>query len=277
MRIDFKDASGSVVLSFNEDYLSADANAPSGYSCLGVSGGDGGMLVGSASDVVYYSSSLSRNFNGCGYVSYTTNSPATDASYTPNSATPNWDYRVVYDVWVLRSALPQGWTVSIPYVHASPSKMASTYTVTAAACPPLECVGEGCTSGGVCVGAGCDGSSPDGGSVDGGTCVGEGCATGGACVGSGCDTSGGGDGSGGDSGGGTPGCVGENCTTSGACVGLLCDGGPTTICVGEGCQGNPGLGDGGESWCSPVGETCTDDSACCTARCLGGTCAEGVR
>ena len=195
---DFKNASGDVVLSFNMDYCSADANAPSGFACLGVSGGDGGMLIGSASDIVYYNTSLGRDLNACGYGSYTTNSPATDANYDANPATPNWDYRVVYDVWVSKAALPSGWSVSIPYVHASPSKMASTYTVTAAPCPPLNCVGEGCTKGGECVGDECDGGFA--------ICTGEGCDAGGQCVGLLCD-------------GGSPTqCLGEGCNSGGNSV-----------------------------------------------------------
>ncbi|HXX66580.1 MAG TPA: hypothetical protein VEK07_05340 [Polyangiaceae bacterium] len=108
------------------------------------------------------------------------------------------DFRnyVVYDVWVLKSALPSsGWSVSIPYVHASPSKMASTYTVVPAPCPPLRCEGEGCSSGGECAGADCQDNQPDG----------------------------------------FGGCAGEGCAGGGQCVGLLCDGGTSAQCVGEGC------------------------------------------
>lgn len=243
---DFEDASGDIVLSFNLDYCSADTNSPSGYACLGVSGGDGGMLVGNASDVVYYNSSLARDLTSCGYSSYTTNSPATDADYTPNPAAPNWDYRVVYDVWVAKSALPSGWTVSIPYVHASPSKMSSTYTVKSAPCPPLGCVGERCQTGGGCVGAGCDGGS--------GGCVGEGCQDGGGSW----------DGATADGA-----CVGEGCGGGSACVGLLCDSGSSTTCIGEGCSDG---GSPGGSWCTPSYYVCTDDSACCSGACLEGLC-----
>jgi hypothetical protein len=264
---DFEDASGNVVLSFNLDYCSADANSPSGYACLGVSGGDGGMLIGSASDVVYYNSSLARDLTACGYSSYTTNSPATDASYTPNPATPNWDYRVVYDVWVAKSALPSGWSVSIPYVHASPSKMSSTYTVKAGPCPKLACVGEKCQNGGGCVGSACDSGTP-------GQCTGEGCQDGGStwgdsgtpgqCTGEGCQDGGG------TWGGGDAACTGEGCSSSGQCVGLLCDSGSPTTCIGEGCQDGGGT-PGGGSWCTPSGYVCTDSSACCS-----GVCVEGV-
>jgi hypothetical protein len=229
---DFKNASGDIVLSFNEDYCSSDANAPSGFACLGVAGGDGGMLVGSASSIVYYDSSFSRDLNACGYGSYTTNSPATDANYTPNPATPDWDYRVVYDVWVLKSVLPSGWTVSIPYVHASPSKMASTYTVTSAPCPPLGCAGEGCSGGGTCAGSSCEAGTPPFGS-----CTGEGCADAGQCVGLLCD-------------GGSP----------VQCVGELCNGGGGLA------------GDGGGNWCSQDGAVCTASAACCSGLCSQGYC-----
>lgn len=237
VEFDFSNSSGTVVLSFNEDYASSDANSPSGFACLGVAGGDGGMLVGSASDIVYYDSSLARDLNGCGYGSYTTNSPATDANYTPNPAAPNWDYRVVYDVWVLKSALPAGWTVSIPYVHASPSKMASTYTVKSAPCPPLGCVGEGCGGGGSCAGESCEAGSPPFGG-----CSGEGCADAGQCVGLLCT--------------GSPPEV---------CVGELCNGGGGLA------------GDGGGNWCSPQGAVCTDDAACCSGTCYDGYCGVNTR
>ncbi len=258
VEFDFRNSAGAIVLSFNLDYCSSDANSPSGFACLGVSGGDGGMLVGSASSVVYYNSSLARDLTACGYSSYTTNSPATDASYTPNPAAPNWDFRVVYDVWVLKSALPSGWSVSVPYVHASPSKLSDTYTVTSGPCPPLGCVGEGCTTGSGCIGAYCDGGTNRYG--DGG-CVGEGCTSGGGCVGLLCDS------------GPPTECVGEGCTSSGGCVGQYCDSAaPPTQCIGEACS------DGGHSsWCTLSGAACTDNSACCSNVCTTeGICQDGT-
>ncbi len=155
---DLADATGAEVLSFDLDYISADSAAPSGYATLGVSGGDGMILSGSASDIAFASTSLDRDLNACGYGSYTTNSPATDADYTPNPATPDWDYRVVYDVWVKESAFPAGFgTATIPYVHASPAKLGATLPVTPGPCPPpFDCDGSGECSTGVCVGEGCD-------------------------------------------------------------------------------------------------------------------------
>ena len=167
---DLSDATGATALSFDLDYISSDASALSGYATLGVGGGDGKMLSGDASAIAYASTSLDRDLNACGYSSYTTDSPATDSSYTPNAATPDWDYRVVYDVWVKASAFAGGFgAATIPYVHASPAKLSATLPVTPGPCPPPF---------GSCDGGSCDGVSP---------CVGEGCPDDGVCVGEGCD------------------------------------------------------------------------------------------
>jgi hypothetical protein len=104
-----------------------------------VSGGEGKLLLGAATDVVAYSTSLDRDLNTCGYHDYLVDSPATDAQYTPNPVTPDWDYRVVYDVWVKRSAFGSAdfGSAVVDYVHASPSKAASpSVTVVPGACPP---------------------------------------------------------------------------------------------------------------------------------------------
>jgi hypothetical protein len=167
---DLSDATGATALSFDLDYISSDASALSGYATLGVGGGDGKMLSGDASAIAYASTSLDRDLNACGYSSYTTDSPATDSTYTPNAATPDWDYRVVYDVWVKASAFAGGFgAATIPYVHASPAKLSATLPVTPGPCPPPF---------GGCDGGSCDGVTP---------CEGEGCPDDGVCVGEGCD------------------------------------------------------------------------------------------
>lgn len=133
------DANGSVPLKFKADYLSEDANALSGYSSLGVWGGEGKMLTGSAEEVVAVSTSLDRNLNRCGYEDYLVDSPATDANFSANPSAPKWDYRVVYDVWVKRSAFgsPGFGRASVEFVHASPSKAGkSTIEVVTRDCPP---------------------------------------------------------------------------------------------------------------------------------------------
>jgi hypothetical protein len=133
------DAAGALVLHFKADYISATQSIPATYESLGVSGGDGKMISGSASDIVAVSTSLARNLNECGLGSYTVSSPATDANYTPNPAAPDWDYRVVYDVWVKADAFgSDGFGEAVvDFVHASPSKADSpTVTVTRKTCPP---------------------------------------------------------------------------------------------------------------------------------------------
>jgi hypothetical protein len=116
-------ATGTKSMEFKIDYLSSSSAVSSGYKSLGVTGGDGGMLVGNASDVLSAVTSLDRNFNTFGYV-LTTNSPATNSSYTPNSTYPNWIYEVWYEVTVNKSVFG---TAGFGYpaitdVHASPSK-----------------------------------------------------------------------------------------------------------------------------------------------------------
>jgi hypothetical protein len=153
------DGAGTKVMDFNVDYISADPSKPCGYGTLGVSGGDGGMLLGDPSHILAASTSLDRNLNGCGYCSYTVDSPATDDSYTPNPATPNWDYRVVYEVWIDPAAFgPAGFgSALVEFVHASPAKADSdTVYVKSGPCPPdwdvpycpPHLIGEGTACGG---------------------------------------------------------------------------------------------------------------------------------
>jgi hypothetical protein len=132
------DGSGALALHFKLDYISEDASSACGYHNLGVTGGEGKMIVGSASSVLATSTSLDRDLNGCGYC-YTVDSPATDENYTPNPATPKWDYRVVYEAWLDPAAFgAAGFGEAIvESVHASPSKLDSnTVEVVKKPCPP---------------------------------------------------------------------------------------------------------------------------------------------
>ena len=119
--------SNSRVMEFKLDYLSASSSVPSGYKTLGVTGGDGGMITGSASNVVGARTSLSENFNTYGY-KLTSNSPATDFAYTPNANYPNWIFDVWYEVTV--KAAPFGASgfgqPKIAGINASPSKIGAT-------------------------------------------------------------------------------------------------------------------------------------------------------
>jgi len=132
------DGKGNSVLDFDVDYVSEKPDAPCGYGTLGVSGGEGKMLMGDASAVVAVATSIDRNLNGCGYC-LTTDSPVSDDNFAIDPSAPNWDYRVIYEVWIdfsIFKGLGFGGAY-IPQVHASPS-MASTNTidVNPAPCPP---------------------------------------------------------------------------------------------------------------------------------------------
>jgi hypothetical protein len=146
------DGTPTLVSMFDLDYITANATSSCLYGALGVSGGEGKMLVGDAKYILGSTTSLNRNLNGCGYCKSsacggdcTIDSPATDAKYTPNPAAPNWDFRVVYEVWVDAAVFGgKGFAgASISFVHASPSK-ASTNTVTVV---PRPCGGGGCPPG----------------------------------------------------------------------------------------------------------------------------------
>jgi hypothetical protein len=145
---------GELAAQFKLDYVSVDASAPSGYASLGVLGGDGKMIKGDPKWIVRWMTSIDRNLNERGYTSYVVDSPETDADYTPNAATPNWDYRVVYEVWIDNAAFGSSGFggALIEHVHASPSKAASdTLLVKPGDCPcqrdggcgdiPKECGG----------------------------------------------------------------------------------------------------------------------------------------
>src|SRR5678815_328106 len=124
------------VINFNLDYISAvpvSADYPCGYASLGATGGDGSVTLGDPSYILAATTSLTRNLNGCGYctsdacapsTSCTLDSPTTDANYTPNPLTPNWDYRQLYEVWIDADAFGTAGfgQAYMTYVHASPNK-----------------------------------------------------------------------------------------------------------------------------------------------------------
>lgn len=136
------DENGETILQFKLDYLTEDASAPSGYASLGVQGGEGEVLVGNPAWIVGHMTSIDRNLNERGYGSYTTDSPATDADYTPNPDAPEWDYRVVYEAWIDVEAFGEAGfgKATIEFVHASPAKSDNdTIEVEPDECPPDEC------------------------------------------------------------------------------------------------------------------------------------------
>jgi hypothetical protein len=122
----FTDSTGKVVLDFFSDYISqttSNATYPSGYASLGPNGGDGKMVTGAASNVLFYTSTLADNLNSGlngGFPSpYTVNSP------TPESSFPNWDYVDGYTVIVSSNAFGAAGFggVTVPTQHNSPAKV----------------------------------------------------------------------------------------------------------------------------------------------------------
>lgn len=169
------DADGDVVFDLSLDFLSEDPEAPCGYSSLGVAGGEGEIRVGEESAILAWTSSMDDNLNARGYCDgYLVDSPATDADCTPNAEAPDWDFRVVYEIWVRRDAFdPDGFGSSyMSFVHASPSKAAeNTLDVAPETCPCVEDIDTGeCEGGppGECV----PGDCPEGQYCDEGTCTG---------------------------------------------------------------------------------------------------------
>jgi hypothetical protein len=136
--IELLDADGELAMEFWLDYLSASDTAASGYAALGVDGGEGRVSVGDPAWILASTTSMDRNLNACGLSSFTTNSPETDADYTPNPAASDWDYRVSYEAWISVQAFGDvGFgSASIELVHASPSKHGgNSLNVVPAPCP----------------------------------------------------------------------------------------------------------------------------------------------
>jgi hypothetical protein len=125
------DTSGVKKLEFAMDYISASATpGQGGYDTLGVTGGDGSMILGAASNIVDVDTSLAVNFRDPVMTpKLTVNSPATNASYAPPAAPyTNWIFEVYYDVTFKTDLFggPSGFgAVKVAGVHASPSKTGS--------------------------------------------------------------------------------------------------------------------------------------------------------
>jgi hypothetical protein len=133
------DSDGGVAVQFRIDYISESDGAASGFASLGVSGGEGELIIGEPEWVLAATTSLARNLNACGLDAFTESSPLTDELYTPDPSATDWDFRVAYEVWVSTEAFGAAGFGSalIENVHASPSKLASnTVDVEPAPCPP---------------------------------------------------------------------------------------------------------------------------------------------
>jgi len=116
------DGAGKVQLSFNIDYLTAQSTAPSGYASLGVNGGDGKMIVGTATGISA-TTSLAMNLNGqnipglfnashvqqFGSVNLFVDSPPTDPAHTTyvisDPTLAGWDFADTYYVTISAAKL----------------------------------------------------------------------------------------------------------------------------------------------------------------------------
>ncbi len=140
LRLALYDGNGTKKMDFTMDYLSASASTVSGYRSLGVTGGDGSIPLGNATDITSVKTSLDANFNDFGYV-LTSNSPSTNNSYATNSTYPNWIYDVWYEAKVKLSAFgPSGFGYpELVNLHASPSKIGKTdITLNPTPCPIIQ-------------------------------------------------------------------------------------------------------------------------------------------
>lgn len=138
-RLQLFDADGALTFDVEVDYISETGGVASGYASAGVDGGDGDVLIGDATAILDTSTSLDRNLNERGYDAFIDDSPITDASYTPDPAAPNWDYRVVYELWVDNDAFGAAGFGHplVEFIHASPSKLDdNTIVVDPRPCPP---------------------------------------------------------------------------------------------------------------------------------------------
>jgi|GEM_PF-638771 len=120
------------------DYFSQDQQSPTGFSSLGVSGGEGYVVEGSDTNIINATTSINENFNTLGYVLINT-SPLTDTTYTPNLLYPDWIFEVWYEATVKLNAFESsqfGYS-DILELHASPNKetIGEADTVLPADCP----------------------------------------------------------------------------------------------------------------------------------------------
>ena len=121
----FADGQGNIVLDITTDYFSETAKESGIYDSMGVTGSrDGAVYIGSAADVLAWSSSLDYNFNVLGHV-LTMDSPATDLNYTENPGYQGWIFEVGYELRIAGSVFGSNGfgDVTIPIVHDSPNKI----------------------------------------------------------------------------------------------------------------------------------------------------------
>ena len=121
----FTDGQGQVVLDVEMDYLSETGKGSGVYVSNGVSGKDGKVLVGSASDVIGVGTSLDYNFNTLNHNTFTTDSPLSVPDYSDPASAPGWIFEVAYEIKVDGSLFAANGLggVTVPVVHDSPNKI----------------------------------------------------------------------------------------------------------------------------------------------------------
>jgi hypothetical protein len=145
----FRSANGSIAMNFVMDYISAKSGTPSGYASLGLAGGDGGLVAGTAGHLLAWNTSLARNLNGrctggnctVGGVNLLVNSPPADAgSNVSTPALQGWIFPIEYEMTISAAAFAAGGgfaSVEVVTSHNSPSKTGTN------ALTPVPCVPAG--------------------------------------------------------------------------------------------------------------------------------------
>jgi len=121
----FTDGQGNTVLDITTDYFSETSKDSGVYDSMGVTGDkDSAVAVGSAADVLEWSSSLDYNFNVLNH-KLTVDSPATDLNYTENPNYQGWIYEVGYELRIAGSVFGSSGfgDIGLTVVHDSPNKI----------------------------------------------------------------------------------------------------------------------------------------------------------
>ncbi len=130
-----RDSNGNVVFDVTADYVEDGLSTPSGYGSAGVTGGEGSIAVGSASQVAvetstgyslnkYCNSSASCNVSG---VNLFQDSPPQNNYVATNPAFSDWQFSYLYEFRFDASAFGSAGfgSATINNVHVSPNKVGS--------------------------------------------------------------------------------------------------------------------------------------------------------
>ena len=124
------DTLGRNQLEVKIDYITEADDVASGYRSFGVWGGDGGIVSGFGSGVMYATTSLDDNVN-------LRRCAIDDAESPAPGECLDWESRVIYTVWVSPETFdPAGFGApTLHHIHASPSRTESTIEVSPGPCP----------------------------------------------------------------------------------------------------------------------------------------------